>query len=459
MITKKNTTDFRLDLDWKPGYAKSAEIQYATDKSGMFKAILQILPDKVCCILRTADGDHVLKCEDAALDNGITILKRGNYMRALFGGKELWLQGGTGEWAGNYMQRENDLIISCEDGSLSRCDYYPLSWLKPADAPAIAAGMEGSYMEQQVLPGAILEDNGKYYMYTMCGLKGEEEGSSYRQVGLAVSDDLEHWEVGAEPLIKIGDLNIPHDNLYVDGCLRRDDGKIVLLMTVQVFPKWVGMCAFLADQPEGPFTAYEGNPIIKPDVIFHEFDVVKCDLPQGKYMLYLSRFCAGQGDRGVRYFSNDMLSWKKDEDESTMLKPQTENGWDSIHVRPRSITRIGDYWYFFYEGTNRWKPELYNQTTNGFVNQEWWDTIGLARTTNFHDWEYYPMNPCLNPRGISVEQFDGRWTGWPRMVIKDGTCYIFYSASGEKVNVGLRKVALAGLIDWNSELSERESLI
>jgi predicted GH43/DUF377 family glycosyl hydrolase len=82
------------------------------------------------------------------------------------------------------------------------------------------------------------------------------------------------------------------------------------------------------------------------------------------------------------------------------------------------------------------------------VRPGWWDTVGLARSQDLVNWEYYPRNPALPAAGISKEQFDTDWVGWPRMFVKNGVGYVYYT--GGK-HIGLRTISLKELTNWNSE--------
>ena len=78
----------------------------------------------------------------------------------------------------------------------------------------------------------------------------------------------------------------------------------------------------------------------------------------------------------------------------------------------------------------------------------WWDTVGLARSKDLVNWEYYPRNPALPGLGIGSAQFDNNWVGWPRMFVKDSVGYVFYTGNAQ---VGLRTIPLDDLINWQTE--------
>ena len=125
-----------------------------------------------------------------------------------------------------------------------------------------------------------------------------------------------------------------------------------------------------------------------------------------------------------------------------MFGPDTLDDWDAIHVRTRSLTKIGDTWYLWYEGCNTWKP-------HGKQHHGWWDTVGLARSKDLKKWEYHPRNPAL-------ESGQSHWIGWPRMVIRNGTGYVFMIENSRIVS---KKIPIGELTDWESDLGETIDLL
>jgi predicted GH43/DUF377 family glycosyl hydrolase len=167
----------------------------------------------------------------------------------------------------------------------------------------------------------------------------------------------------------------------------------------------------------------------------HEFDLVH---DRGRYILFYAGF-DGSGDRGGIATSTDLIHW--DRSAKPCFGPQAAAWWDSRHVRPRSLTRVDDTWYLFYEGCN-----CYVGMDNG--KDVWTDTIGLARSKNLEDWEYHPRNPVIS-QATSAAAMDSRWTGWPRMVIRDGLCYVFHSVRDHSTfRTALRTLTLDQLVNW-----------
>ncbi|MCD6286384.1 MAG: hypothetical protein J7M39_10785 [Anaerolineae bacterium] len=72
-------------------------------------------------------------------------------------------------------------------------------------------------------------------------------------------------------------------------------------------------------------------------------------------------------------------------------------------------------------------------------------------------WRAAVAHPCLEEGkllpalGISAEQLDNTWTGWPRMAVKDGFGYVSYTGNAQ---VCLRTIRIDQLTDWDSESGE-----
>lgn len=377
----------------------------------------------------------------------IRVLKKGNYFRFWVNQAHGSIRGPLGEWEGYYEPWEAYIGVEAPEGvKIKSFTVTTLPWLSQITEPVIPRGPEGSFYEQQAIPGGVIEYQGKYYMYFMAGMKGQQEGSSKRRIGVAESNDLINWDVHPEPVIIFGQPGFPQDNLYPGGAVITPEGKIAVMYAVQLYPDWKGFCLATADHPLGPFEKYAGNPVYDFGMPHHEFDLVRVDHFDYRYILFFAGVTLNPpsgpaGDRGYLIYSHDLRNWTKDSN-NPVFSPETLDGWDSVHIRPRSLDKIGDTWYLWYEGCVNWKPP------GGDSGLSFWDTIGLARSQDLYNWEYYPRNPALPGLGISANQFDANWVGWPRMFIKDGIGYVFYTGGAQ---VGLRTIAINQLTNWESE--------
>ena len=376
----------------------------------------------------------------------VRLLKKGNFFRFWIGDRSGWIRGPSGEWLEKYEPRVSWVGFGApKDAKLRSMTLTTLPWLQQLTDPVIPRGPSGSFYEKQAIPGALLNFKGKYYLYFMAGMEGNEEGSSRRSIGVAISSDLCSWQVLHVPVIKNGESNIPHNNIYPNGAVVTPEGKIALMYSAQKYPDWLGFGLAIADNPLGPFIHHKGNPVYKHSSHAHEFDLLRVDSLEYRYMLFYAGYTPKprtglSGDRGYLLYSDDLINWRQDR-RNPIFSPETLDDWDAIHVRPRSLTKYDNTWYLWYEGCNTWKPE-------GGNHHGWWDTVGLARSKDLVTWEYYPRNPALPGLSTSSEQFDSKWIGWPRMIIEGEIAYIFYTGNAM---TGMRTIPVKYLINWNSE--------
>jgi hypothetical protein len=384
----------------------------------------------------------------------VKILKKGNFFRFWINNSTDWIRGPLGEWEAKYEPWKSFVGLTTEaDLPVNSFTLTTLPWLSQLGQPVIPKGPDGSFYEEQAIPGAVLFYRDTYYMYFMAGMKGDQEGSSRRSIGLATSPDLLNWKVLPEPVITYKDF--PYDNLYVSGAQITPDNRIAVMFAAQQYPEWKGFFLAIADNPLGPFKPYSQKPVYKHYTHAHEFDLVQVDHPDYRYLMFYAGFTRKPptgpvGDRGYLLYSKDLISWTPHAN-NPVFSPQTLDNWDAAHIRPRSLNRIGDTWYLWYEGCNNWVPPQAGHSG-------WWDSVGLARSKDLVHWEYYPLNPALPAMGADSEQFDNNWIGWPRMFVKDGVGYVFYTGGSPKkiggVHIGLRTIPIEQLINWDSEGGE-----
>jgi len=391
----------------------------------------------------------------------IKVLKKGNFFRFWVNQVTGWMHSPLGAWThptDNFESWEAYAGVEVPDGGeVTSFTVTTLPWLSQITKPVIPAGPEGSFFEQQAIPGGLIRYQGTYYMYFMAGMRGDEEGASRRAIGVASSPDLIAWTVHPEPVITYGDSGSwEPTGIYPSGAVVTPEGQVAVMYAAQKFPNWNGFGLAIAEHPLGPFQKYPGNPVYQHNGPAHEFDLVHVDSPDYRYLLFYAGFTTNPpggpaGDRGYLLYSDDLLNWKADE-RNPVFGPETRDNWDAIHVRPRGLNRVGDMWYLWYEGANHWIPKT--KTFDGQVHHGWWDTVGLARSTDLIHWEYYPRNPALPGLGMGAEQFDNTWVGWPRMFIKDGIGYVFYTGGGAQPSVGLRTIEIDRLTQWEGEGGE-----
>lgn len=400
-------------------------------------------------LLKRKDSKNVFPAD-------LKILKNGNFFRFWVGDNTEWVRGPLGEWAEIYDPFSSQIFCHTEKGKKVDLDIIGREWMTQFPGEVVRYGEPGSFYEQQAIPGAILEYEGMYYLYFMAGMIGDEEGSSRRTIGLAKSKDLINWEVSPDPVVTYKDY--PYDNLYINGVALTPDNKVGIMFSAQDFPKWMGLMLAVADHPEGKFEKCEKQPVYKHKSAAHEFDLIDMKEPvleydgvKYRYMLFYAGFTGSTssyaaGDKGFIIYSNDLKEWVYRED-NPLFFPETSDNWDCGHVRPRSLTKIGDEWYLWYEGCNVWNPP-------GKGSDQWCDVIGLARSKDLVNWEYHPRNPVLAGIGQKDSYCGSSWVGWPKMIIKDNVGYVFFCGTHDhgKVSITYRTIPIEKLTDWQSDM-------
>ncbi|MFQ6113569.1 MAG: hypothetical protein ACE5NG_05700 [bacterium] len=343
------------------GIAKSVKVFFSSNKNLSKRVYLEVT-EAGFKVAREMDGRiDIWKTYEGTgnLPWKIRILKKGNYFRFWVNEVTGHIRGPMGEWEGHFEPWKAYVgLEASRDVEIKSFTVTKLPWLSQHTKPVIPVGPEGSFYEQQVIPGAIMEYQGTYYMYFMAGMKGNQEGASRRTIGVATSKDLKNWNVYPEPLISYKDY--PYDNLYVNGAVVTAEGKIAIMFSAQEFPEWKGFMLATTDNPYGPFEPYPDNPVYKHFSHAHEFDLIHVEHPDYRFILFYSGFTTApksgpMGDRGYVLYSNDLKHWRE-HPQNPVFSPQTLDDWDAVHVRPRSLTKIGDTWYLWYEGANQWVP-------------------------------------------------------------------------------------------------------
>ena len=394
LIEKRVTGNYEMNLMLTGGLsAEEVKVFFSGDTALGKRAYLAISADALKVIRETNTDTQTWKTYDniGTPPWNVKVLKKGNFFRFSVNETTGWIRGPLGEWENVYEPMDNALGVETPvDINLQSGTVTTLPWLQEITEPVMSRGPKGSFYEKQIIPGAIIEYNGLYYMYVMAGMAGDEEGSSRRSIGVAVSPDLKQWKVHPEPLISYRDT--PYDNLYVSGAVVTDEGRVAIMFSAQKFPEWQGFMLATAEHPMGPFTQYANNPVYKHFTHAHEFDLIRTEGLPHRYLLFYAGFTPEPqhglaGDRGYLLYSDDLVNWHSDE-RNPVFGPGALDNWDAIHVRPRSLNKVDDTWYLWYEGCNTWKPD-------GVSHHGWWDTVGLARSKGPHQLGVLSEKSCF----------------------------------------------------------------
>ncbi|HIE30739.1 TPA: hypothetical protein EYP66_26080 [Candidatus Poribacteria bacterium] len=325
-----------------------------------------------------------------------------------------------------------------------------VSWAQLPGEPILSFGPLGSWYEGQLFPGALLKYDGTYYLYVNgSDLSASEQESGGRvRVGVATSTDLQHWELHRGYLLEGKSGTWDAISIMVNGAVLAPDGRVVISYMGWNGSKWSGIGLAFSDNPEGPFEKYPGNPVLRlgnpgewDSQAIHEHHLTQID---NQYVLFYTGYDGYSGDKVGIATSTDLIHWQRDPN-NPVMGPTGPKTWDSVHVRGRSLIKIGDMCYALYEGAAQEKRKT--------MPAKWCDTIGLARSKDLISWERHPLNPILPQQ--TGDRFDSIWTGWPRMWVEGEKVYIFYGAGGNKMitqkhhaTTGLRILSLKRFLEW-----------
>ena len=335
----------------------------------------------------------------------------------------------------------------------------PISLGERQADPIAVPGRKGSWNEAEAFPGAVLRHDDLYYLY----LNGTDwtseklEGGGNTRVGLATSRDLYHWDLAPGGVVlDLGPEGAWDSTLVmVNGAVSTPDGRFAVTYMGFDGKTWSGIGLATSLHPTGPFIKHPENPVLglgSWEIMMHEHTLYR---DQDHYILFYTGF-DGNGDRGGIATSEDLVHWIKDPTNPVFL-PEGPDRFDSLHLRPRSLFRLGDYYYLFYEGAGTRPKFSPDEGGVQFQDQLIFDSIGLARSKDLHLWERHPWNPIIPPTGGT--SFDALWTGWPHAVLRPDGLFVLYAASDAwgfakkqgRVCSGLIRFDFQELENWLSE--------
>jgi hypothetical protein len=302
--------------------------------------------------------------------------------------------------------------------------------------PVIAQGPKGAWDQLDTFSAAALKDGDKALLYYAADYKPYPPGvytETLHRIGVATSSDLRHWsKYEGNPILGPpleGDLmkffDLPSSDSATlqggGGAVRLPNGHYALTINVLSNLQWQGVWLTESASPLGPFRKVGRDPILTlgtPGAFdgehIHLHGVIQ--KPDGTYaMLYTgfnSAIAEGKpGDRGGLATSEDMVHWTKYPD-NPVFAPNTVGTWDDLHVRPKTVVRLKDWYYMFYEGAH-------------YDNRDRWpDQVGMARSKDLIHWERYPYNPIIP--ATTASHFGNYANIQPAALVSDDQLFVFY---------------------------------
>ena len=314
--------------------------------------------------------------------------------------------------------------------------HLPAAELFPNN-PVVAQGPKGAWDQLDVFPGAALKDGGKTLLYYAADYKPYPPGvytETLHRIGVATSSDLRDWsKYEGNPILGPpleGDLmkffDLPSSDSATlqsgGGLVRLPNGHYALTINVLSNLQWRGVWLTESASPLGPFRKVGRDPVLTlgaPGAFdgehIHLHGVIQ--KPNGTYaMLYTgfnSAIARGKpGDRGGLATSKDMVHWTKYSGNPVFAPNEQLGTWDDLHVRPKTVVRLKDWYYMFYEGAH-------------YDNRDRWpDQVGMARSKDLIHWERYPYNPIIP--ATTASHFGNYANIQPAALVSDDSLYVFY---------------------------------
>lgn len=288
-----------------------------------------------------------------------------------------------------------------------------------------ASGESGSYDKMAVDSPYVFYHNNQYYM-----MHTGFDGKGY-QTGLAVSDDVIHWNKEFVILPRRSDMGWDHtgiagmwllknDNLFERPTLKKVNNKYWMVYHsypeegYEQGPAEIGL-AYTEDESLRVWTRLE-RPILtwKDGNEWERGGLYKGCLIESNGRFYMF-YNAKDSDEWIWHeqigvvVSDNMIEWKR-----INKKPVieiTDNSWDSHFCADPFVAYDGNQWVMFYYGYN------------GEHAQE-----GIAFSKDLLQWEKY-TEPIL--RYGKVGELDSIHAHKPSIVFEDGILYHFYCAVRE----------------------------
>ncbi len=297
----------------------------------------------------------------------------------------------------------------------------PYKYGKPVLA---GSGVEGTYNSRAVDCPTVFSHNGRYYMMHV-GF----DGKGY-QTGLAVSDDLTHWQPLGVILPRGGNLAwdsvgmaattvLMDKDLYGGNRLKKWNGRYWLMY--HSYPDFgyeagsaeVGL-AWCEDE-DLMHWHFHGEPVFswRDGADWERGGLYKVDLLEhaGRFYLFYNaknHDNAGWIEQTGMAESDDLVHWTRSFDRP--IVPVTPGAWDSVFASDPQV--------MYDSKEKRWVMFYY-----GLGNLSACD--GLAVSDDLHHWTKFPA-PILTIGGRGT--IDSKFAHKPYVICRDGALYHFYCA-------------------------------
>ena len=283
-------------------------------------------------------------------------------------------------------------------------------WKQSVHNPMLSLGAPGSFDHHNIYAPCVVKVDSRYYMFYSGGPSGPPEDENFLnyQLGLALSEDGEHWIKTGKPLLPLGE----RDNLHVapallrhpvgtlckegglwhmiyngnraddvelatsrDGltwekdpkspifknayapCLLKMDGEYRLYYTRKVDAAGKGMpweIHLATGKDLHALSPHPANPMLKLSqswertAIIYPYVIREADT----WVLFYASYWAASGRKGIltaigQATGGDGIHWKKDE-ANPIVKPTEGSPFDSMYTSSQCVIKDGDKYRMYY---------------------------------------------------------------------------------------------------------------
>ncbi len=215
-----------------------------------------------------------------------------------------------------------------------------INWTRPHPDPVLSPGVSGSWDDLAVHPGAIMFDDGHYYMF----YTGWSDPDVQWGVGFAESTDGISWVKHPEPVL-LGTIGWEYQ--IAASSVIKVDSVYYLYYDIRSLPYVKIGLATSTDRIN--WTRYSGNPILTYDQSWEGIGVYYPNVYEKNNhyeMLYMDKTGTGFG----MATSSDGISWVKDESNPFFTKEDTHNQWASYKIAYPNYVKVNNDDRIYYTG-------------------------------------------------------------------------------------------------------------
>lgn len=221
-------------------------------------------------------------------------------------------------------------------------------WKRYRNNPILSPGKKGEWDGDLVAHSFIIKKEEQYFMF----YDGSPKGNWHEGIGVAISDDLIHWQkYEKNPVLKSGDFW--WDKNHVSRCcVFSDKGKYYMF-----FAGHDGTCERIGIAKSDDLLSWKkisSDPVLDlgqqgdwDDFHISDPRVLKVD---DLYLMFYSGYdCKEKKGRLGLAYSRDLISWQRFKD-NPIMDTGKKGDWDDNEAARASMLKTGEKYYLAYSG-------------------------------------------------------------------------------------------------------------